>query len=258
MIMTSRLRNKPLCMVENEGKIYIGDARGCVYEMNTSIACMDHLTTVSGPVSAMVFFNGMLFCGTWNGTVVQGTREVKLGSDPVKCMCVFRNALFVSVDTKLVVVDSNLTVVESNDTSNKIFCMEAQNDILRFGLGIGLVASYTNGYGDEHKSAHDTTVLCMRGGLTGSADGTLRRGREVIYTGSGWVRSVWDADLFSSGKDVVINGKVAYAHNDEVVGVVRHGKMVISIGLDYCCKTYEDRPYISEADEAELLEMLNS
>jgi len=245
-------------MVENNGKIYVGDARGCIYEMDTSAACIDHVTTVSGPVSAIAFLNQMVFCGTWDGIVIQGTREIKLGTDPIKCMCAFRGRLFVSVDKRLVVLDCDLNVVESYDTGNKVFCMEAEGDVLRFGLGTGLIASYTTGYGDEYKSEHDTTILCMRDGLTGSADNTVRRDGEIVFRGSGWVRSLWDADLFSSGRDVIIKGEVAYSHDDEVVGVMRCGKAIISIGLDYCCKILESGPQISEAEEAELLEMLNS
>lgn len=245
-------------MAEQSGKIYIGDARGLIYEIDESLMCFNHLTTVSGPVSAIAFLREKLFCGTWDGTVVQGNREVKLGQDPIKCICVFRDRLFVSVDKKLVVLSDNLEVLENYETTNKIFCMDPRDCAIYFGLGTGAIASYTDCYENEHNSEHNSTILSMRNGLSGCTAGELRKNGNVMFTYKGWIRSVWDADLFSCGRNVFIKGKLAYSHDDDVMAVIRHQKAIISIGLDYTYKIYEDIASMTDAEEAMLMEILNS
>ncbi|ELA42397.1 uncharacterized protein VICG_00496 [Vittaforma corneae ATCC 50505] len=258
MIRTVKLDNKPLCMVKNSGKVYIGDARGCIYEISHPFMKIKHIFTASGPVSAICFFGSKMFCGTWDGVVYQDLRQLKLGEKPVKCMCSFNNKLFVSVDKRLVVLDENLSIIEKYDTSNKIFCMEEKNGRLYLGLGAGLLASYMGEYEGENKSSHSSTILCMRNGITGSCDCTVRKNDEIAFEGSSWIRSIWDGNLFSCGRHVICNNEKIYTHDDEVVGLLRINNFIISIGLDFCYKIYESGVAIDEHEEKELLEILNS
>lgn len=258
MIRTIKLDNKPLCIVKNNDKVYIGDARGHIYEVADPFTKTRHILTVPGPVSAICFLGSKMFCGTWDGTVYLDSKQLRLSENPVKCMCQFNSRLFVSVDKRLVVLDESLSVIEKYDTGNKIFCMEERNGKLHFGLGTGLAASYVSEYEGEHKSSHSSTILCMKDGLTGSCDCTVRKNGEIIFGGGSWVRSIWDGNLFSCGKSVICDNVCIYSHDDEVVGLLRVNNTIISIGLDFCYKIYKNGLVIGESEEKELLEMLNS
>lgn len=252
------MANKPLCMTLHSEKVYIGDSRGLIFELTKPFTVPRQVAALSGPVSAITFVRELMYCATWDGTVYHDGKEVKIGTDPVKCIAAFGNRLFASVDRKLVVLDLNLGIIEQYETTNKIFCMDARADGVQFGLGTGLAAVYTTSYERECKSPHESTVLCMRNGVTGSTDGTVRINNEVIFKGGAWTRSVWDANLFSCGREVIVNKKPAYSHDDEVVGVVQCGKAIISIGLDFCYMIYHEGVSITEEEEIELMAMLNS
>lgn len=262
MIEAVKLCNKPLCIIEHNGSAYIGDARGEVYEIALPFLTPKKLITASGPVSALCFLDNKLFYGTWDGILCQDTKDnnkqIQLGTAPIKCISAFRNWLFVSIGKQLFVLDENLTVIEKHNTSDKIFCMDAEIERLRFGLGMGILASYGTEYEGEYKSAHESTILSMRNGITGSCDCMVRNNNKILYKGDSWIRSVWDSNTFSCGRSVLENGKVIYFHDDEVMGIVRISNTIISIGLDYCYKVYCKGMFLNEAEEQELWGLLNS
>lgn len=258
MLRTIPLPNKPLCITSQDDMLYIGDARGTIYSVSYPYLVPRRLLDGHGPVSSIVFLGEQMYFGTWDGTVCTGEIEKRLGSNPVKCMCACQDRIFVSVDTKLVVLDMQLTIVEEYCTENKIYCMDFYEGRLRFGLGTGLLSSYRATYEPAEGSGHETTVLCMKGNLTGSSDCTLREGGRVVFAGDAWIRSIYDRGLFSCGASVHYNNSLIYSHKDEVVGILKVGDKIVSIGLDYCYCVFEDGDVLDDIAEQELMEMLAS
>lgn len=258
MLRTIKLLNKPLCMVENNGTVYIGDARGNILEMQKPFVKINPIISAPGPISAICFHNEKLFYGTWDGIVYEDKKQVKLGTNQIKCICVFAEKLFVSVDRRLVVLDERLNTIEDIDVGNKIYCMEVRNEKVYFGMDMGIISSYDDRYKDTGKLVHEKTVLCMKNGFSGSCDCTIKNENKTIFTGSSWTRSIYNNLLFSCGKDVIENGAVVYKHDDDVVGILKIDGKVISIGLDFSIKILEDKFEIDEEEEKELMELLNA
>lgn len=258
MLRNIPLRNKPLCITKNRDAIYIGDAHGSIYSVQFPYLVPQRLRDAPGPVSSIVFLDEEMYFGTWDGAVYSTGAEKRLGSNPVKCMHVHNDRIFVSVDIKLVVLDRHLAIVEEYSTESKIYCMDFHEGKLHFGLGMGLVSSYGRTYEPARSSNHETTILCMKGDLTGSSDCTLRKEDRLIFSGNGWIRSIYDHKLFSCGNSVYRDGSLIYSHRDEVVGVLEVEGIIISIGLDYCYCIFEDGGFLDDAEEQELMDMLVS
>lgn len=257
MLRVIPLRNKPLCITKQGDTLYIGDARGSIYSVQHPYLAPQRLQSAPGPVSSIVFLDEQMYFGTWDGVVYSEKAEKRLGSNPIKCMHAYSGKLFVSVDTKLVVLDKHLTVVEEWNTENKIYCMDIYEGKLHFGLGTGLISSYGSAYEPAHGSSHETTVLCMKGDLTGSSDCTLRKKGLLVFNGNGWIRSIYDRELFSCGNSVYGGDAVVYSHKDEVVGVLRVRDRIVSIGLDYCYCVFEENESLDDAEEQELMDILS-
>lgn len=257
MLKTIPLENKPLCIIENNSSLYIGDAHGLIHAVDAPYTHPRVCETAPGPVSALVFTD-KLYYGTWEGAVYTKDRSVRLGSNPIKCMLGFKGRLFVSVDFRLFVLDCDLNIVEKHDTESKIHCMSVYKDSVRFGMGRGLISSYTDQYGPALETLHGSTVMSMRQDVSGCTHGHLVRGGEIAHMSKEWIRGVWDENLFAAGKSVLQDGKEIYRHADDVVGILKVDRLVITIGLDYCYKIYETAFSLDDGDEKELLELLNS
>lgn len=259
MLRSVPLKNKPLCMMEHHDDLYIGDARGIVYVLQSPYCSPRACAEAPAPVSALAQHeHGGLYYGTWDGTVHTGDKSKNLGTNMVKAMLFVGDRLFVSVDTKLFVLSRELGVLEEHETESKIHCMGACGSRVVFGMGRGLVSTYTDAYQPAKKSQHESTILSVQGDLSGDTYGKMLRNAEPIYESDGWVRAIHDAGLFSSGRNVIKDSKVLYSHDDEVVGLARIGGKIISIGLDYCYKIYEESFSLAEDEENELMELLNS
>lgn len=257
MLQSVRLPNKPLCMIENSGQIYIGDARGNVLGIEFPYTSLRLVKSHSAPVSAICFYKNRMICGTWDGTVCDDKLEIKLGKDPVKCMAVFEDRIFVSIDKQLILIDENMNVVEKYDTFNKIYSMDVFSGRIYFGMGTGMMAIYSNKY-EEYRSTHESSILCIKGNLTGSSDCTVRDNENVIYSGSGWIRSIWNHNLFVSGKEIIENMIPIYSHDDEAMCVIKIQDTILSIGLDFCLKVFNKELNIDKDEEQRLMDILNS
>lgn len=258
MIRTVSLENKPLCLIKNNGKAYIGDARGNVYEILAPFTKISCLLSLPGPVSAICFFNDKITCGTWDGIIYYDKKVLKLGKNQIKAMCVYKDALFVSVDKSLVILDVDFNIIKRYEVKNKIFCIEPREDGVYLGYDCGLVGSYSNDSLTEPKALHSSTVLCIKDGFTGSCDGTIRKNDAIIFQGDSWIKSIVDQGTFCCGNRVISNNEQIYTHEDEITGILKVGNTIISIGLDYCYKIYQKGIIIDEEEEKELLSMLNS
>lgn len=257
MLRTVPLKNKPLCIIDNGGDVYIGDAHGAIHLLQAPYDRPRIVETAPGPVSALVFL-GRLYYGTWDGAVCCGEKSRKLGTDMVKAMAAWRGRIFVSVDLRLFVLDPDLNILEEYDTESKIYCVCRHASHLSFGMGHGLISTYSaEGYAAAVQSAHDASILAMSGDLSGCTHGKLMKNGEAIFSSGPWIRSIFSEGLFSCGRSVMRDGKVLYCHSDEVVGVLRAGGRVISIGLDFCYKVHEEGVGLAEDEERELLELLN-
>lgn len=258
MLRTVNLPNKPLCMVENDRVLYIGDARGNIFTISLPEIFIEQKISAKGPISAICFHEDRLFYGTWDGILYCGNKEIKLGRDPVKCICTHKDRILASVDTYLLVLDLDLNIVERHEVESKIHSMGLWNNTVYLGNGLGEISIYENEYQKDSEKIHDKTILCIRKSLTGSADGTVKNKKETIFKGISWIRSIYDENLFSSGKDVIKDGKILYSHEDDVMNVTQIGDLIVSIGLDYCLKIFSKNILMNEEEEKELLKMLES
>lgn len=257
MLKSIPISNKLLCMEVLGENLYLGDAGGVIHLAKYPFTIPVRLITTSAPVSSIAFLNGEIFYGTWDGCINSINSKKKLGIDPIKCIKVYKERLFVSVDKYVFVLDKNLSILEEIRTPYKVLCMDKHDGKLWFGLGTGMLAAYTNRYESEEKTGHETNILAIRNGITGSADGTMRRGEEVLYSGKGWIRSIFDETLFSAGRSVYENGKILYDHQADVMDAIRICNKIISIGLDRCYKIYDKGGFTDEKEEDEILRLLN-
>lgn len=256
------LKNKPLSLCEHDKKIFIGDAHGEIYFTESPFILHKHVLTANAPVSAIAFLDNNMIFSTWDGEVLLFNKiilkSVKLGRDPVKCLTIFDSKIFVSVDKKLFVLDKELNIMEKYDTDYKITCMDVVENELVLGLMTGIISKYKNGYIPGKRTRHETNILSVYKNLSGSSDSTLRNEKEILYSGSGWIRSIYDENLFSSGKDVVFNKEVLYSHDDEVMKVIKIENIIFSIGLDYCYNLYSENGMIyTSEEEDEIMKSLN-
>ncbi|KAI4292249.1 hypothetical protein PAPHI01_1523 [Pancytospora philotis] len=257
MLQSIPLRNKPLCIAVRGTTAYIGDARGNIYTVEHPYTHPRVLRSNSSPVSSIVFADQLIY-GDWDGTVHTENASRRLGRDMVKAMAVFDGRLFVSVDRKLFVLGLDLAVLEEHDTPAKIYSMDVHGGAVHFGMARGLVASYCGGYHAPVDSGRDGDIISLRSGCAGSTRGELCAGGRVLYSSDKWIRSVWDESLFAAGPCVLQHGNVLHSHADDVVGVARIDDAVISIGLDCCYKVHIATPMLSENEEKELMDLLNS
>lgn len=256
-LKTVPLANKPLCAVLNDGMIYMGDARGFIYVISGPHSPPKKILETPAPVSAIVCGN-VIYYGTWDGTVYTEGKFKNLGKDMIKCMTLWRNILFVSVDLKLFLLDLDLNIIEEHNTASKIYCSESFDNRIVFGMGHGYTSVYSECYESAKKYAHDGSIISMKNDLSGDTYGKLKKGNSVLYCSEAWIRSIWDETLFSSGKDVVRDGKVLYSHTDEITGVIKMDGIIYSFGLDYCYKIYSEGIILNEQEEEECMRLLNS
>lgn len=268
MLRRLSLPNKPLAVISDDGTVYIGDAHGYVYRLPSPFIAPRVLFQSPGPVSALAF-RMHLYYGNWDGDVgIVGGRTVNLGVHMVKCMLIHRDLVYVSAGLDVHVLDLNLNTVCSHRVEHKVLAMTVFRDAVHCGMGVSFIAKIDGGLSMLGRSIHDTSILCMQGEYTGSADGIVLQQNyshlqdaQEIYRGSGWIRALHSQDLFSDGRSVVacINGTLSpiYSHEEDVVGVTQVGSTIISIGLDYAYSVFEASPHITPEEERELAELMD-
>lgn len=255
MLHTIPLANKPLCIVEHNNEIFIGDARGRVLKLKSPFFVPETIAEVAGPVSTIFFGNNQMFYGTWDGILYSKDKEIKLGSNSIKCGCFYNGILFISIDSRLILLTEDFIKLEKIETESKIFGMDVSQNRVNFAMSNGSVSTYTDKFEKGVSLDHEMSILCLKNGLTGSTDNSIRNNGKLIFEGKGWIRSIWSSDLFSSGPDVYNFNNCIYSHKDEVVGIVEVNNTILSIGLDYCYKIYQKEISLTEAEELELLAM---
>lgn len=262
MLQTIKLQNKALCLAENNNELFIGDARGLIIKVSAPFLITECILTAHAPISSIIFVKDEMFYATWDGLVYKNGKKViqskKLGRDAIKCMIEFNGEIYVSIDLKLIVLDLNLDIIHSYDTEYKICCMHKTEFELKFGLITGMISGFKDTYIPASKTLHETTILCIKNDLTGSADGSLYKKNKILYKDIGWIRSIHNENLFSSGKNVVMSNKVIYTHDNEVTGVIKINDTIISIGLDYCYKIYKEGIFLSKEKEDDIMNYINS
>ncbi|ADM11244.1 uncharacterized protein Eint_031010 [Encephalitozoon intestinalis ATCC 50506] len=270
-----RLPNKPLVILSWKNSVYIGDAHGVVYEMKHPYIAPVAIFQSPGPVSAL---DGAecLYYGNWDGDIgIVGGGKINLGNHMVKCMVVHGDTVYASVGLMVYGLSLELKIKCSYEVKHKVLCMTSFQGSVYCGMGVSFLSRIHNGLEIVGRSLHDTSIFCISGEYTGSADGKVLKqdydeleNAKEIYRGKNWIRSMYNQHLFSDGRDVMgdIDGlkgslgsgvKLMYSHEEDVVGVVRVGGMIISIGLDYCCTILEVEPSLSMEEEKELAELMN-
>lgn len=255
MLRNISIPYKPLCMIQKDNIIYIGDARGNILILNSPYYQYKMISLADSPISAIFNHDG-LYYGTWDGIVGFGERNIKIGKNMIKAIYVYKDNLFASVDNNLVILDLQLNIIKEFNLPHKIHCIDRIDEKIVFGMSCGFISSFESSLEDIRMSAHESTILSIKGNITGSTDGTIRDNIGLINKTSGWIRSIYDKTLYSSGCDVIMEGNIIYKHEDEITGICKIEDLVISIGLDCCIKIYGSQKF-SDAEEEELLNLLN-
>lgn len=267
------LPNKPLVMISGDRAVYVGDARGFVYEIEHPFTSPRTLFQARGPVSALVLSKGFYY-GTWDGDVgVFEGKRINISIHMVKCMTSHGDSIYVSAGLCIYVLSRCLNIRCVYEVEHKVLSMTTLDGSLYCGMGVPFVARVEDGVEVIGRSRHETSILCMSGEYTGSADGrvlrqnyTVLEDAEEIYKGDGWVRSIHSRYLFSDGKRVMGNllgnnggGEVTaiYSHDSDVVGVSRIEDKIVSIGLDYCYRVFDVGLGVTQEEERELLELMS-
>ncbi|TBU16644.1 hypothetical protein CWI40_030990 [Ordospora colligata] len=279
LIARVRLPNKPLVVLTVGECIYIGDAHGVLYVLNAPYTSAVAVFQSVGPISALVFSDNRLYYGNWDGDVgVVDGNKINFGSHIVKCMAVHEGLIYASVGDFVYALDFNLVVVNAYKVEHKVLCMSVFEGVMYCGMGVPFVARIDDNITTIGKSAHETSIFCMCGEYTGSADGIVMRQdysdlerHVVVYKGKEWIRSMYSQYLFSEGKNIVadVDGiryrlgtglKNLYSHEADVVGVTVVESKIISIGLDYMYYVY-DIGFgfeMSEEEAREISELMGS
>lgn len=269
-----RLPNKPLVVISSQETVYVGDAHGVVYDIKPPYISPRPIFISPGPVSALAADKD-LYYGNWDGDVgIVDGKKVNLGNHMVKCMLIDKGLLYVSVGLAVHVLDLDLRTKGSYEVSYKVLCMSVVGDSVYCGMGVSFLARIHGGLEIIGQSLHDTSILCISGEYTGSADGRVLKqdysdleNAKEVYKGEGWIRSMDSRFLFSDGRQVMadIDGlkgghgtglRSIYSHEEDVIGMIRVGNRIISIGLDYCYCIFEIEPSLSAAEEMELAELM--
>ncbi|KMV66473.1 hypothetical protein M970_031040 [Encephalitozoon cuniculi EcunIII-L] len=270
-----RLPNKPLVIMSLQDSVYIGDAHGNVYEMKPPYTIPTVIFRSSGPVSALGA-GKHLYYGNWDGDVgIINGKKINLGNHMVKCMQVHGGLVYVSVGLVVYGLSADLRIECSYEVKYKVLCMSTFEGSVYCGMGVPFLSRIHNGFETIGRSMHDTSIFCICGEYTGSADGRVLKqdysrldGAEEIYKGDGWIRSMDSQHLFSDGGHVMAdidglkgNGgsgiRSIYSHEADVLGVIRVGSRIISIGLDYCYCIFEMEPSLSVEEEMELAKLMD-
>ncbi|AFM97998.1 hypothetical protein EHEL_031020 [Encephalitozoon hellem ATCC 50504] len=270
-----RLPNKPLVISSLGDSVYIGDAHGFAYEMKPPYISRTVILQSSGPISALAVGKDVYY-GNWDGDVgVVGGKKINLGGEIVKCMLIHGDRIYVSVGLMVYGLSLGLDIECSYEVKHKVLCMSAFQGSVYCGMGVSFLSRIHDEFEIIGRSLHDTSIFCICGEYTGSADGRVLRqdycdldNAEEIYKGNNWIRSIYNQYLFSDGRNVMAdvdglkgNGscgvKPIYSHEEDVLGVIKVGGTVISIGLDYCYCVFEIAPGLSPEEEMEIAELMN-
>lgn len=258
MIRSIPTKHKLLCMSKNNNKLFIGDAGGNIVEFCINTQVPKKFLSYESPISCIFFLGTTLYFGAWDGCISDGQKKIKVGNNMIKCGIVFENKIFVSVDTKLVILSPSLDILSSIETKFKVFCMSVYNNTLQLGHSSGFLSTFEESGINLSKSVHDTSIIVLKDGLSGSQDCTVAKNFNIIYKGSGWIRSIVDETLFSCGRDIIKNNFLLYSHADEITGVERIDNSIVSIGLDRCIKIHEDKFIMNKDEEDDIMKQLLS
>lgn len=270
-----QLPNKPLVISSLGDSVYIGDAHGFAYEMKPPYITPAVIFQSSGPISALAVGRQMYY-GNWNGDIgiIRG-RKINLGSHIVKCMLIHKGRIYVSIGLAIYSLTLDLEIECSYEVKHKVLCMSDFQGSIYCGMGVPFLSRIHSGLEIIGRSLHDTSIFCICGEYTGSADGRVLRqdyyeldNAEEIYKGDNWIRSMYNQHLFSDGRNVMadldkLKGsgsggiRPIYSHEEDVVGVIKVGGKIISIGLDYCYCVFEIAPSLSLEEEMEIAELMN-
>lgn len=269
------LPNKPLAMVHKDRVIYMGDAHGFVYELSYPFVAPKVIFQSSAPISSLVV-SSEIYYGDWDGGVgtVSG-KNINLGVHMVKSMLVHRGLIYVSIGLCVYVLDLHLNVRCCYEVEHKVLSMTSFESKLYCGMGVPFIAQIDSEIKVLGRSLHDTSMLCMHGEYTGSADGKILKqnyadlsSAELFYRGESWIRSIHNQYLFSDGRHVIADvtglkeGKeggrtIVYSHDSDVISVTRSGNKIISIGLDYCYCVLDIEASMTPEEERELAELMD-
>jgi hypothetical protein len=268
MLRRIPFNNKLLSLEQAGDSIYIGDSRGCIYKMDYPFCNSIKVHNVSSPISSLLWHKNRLFFANWDGEVgftdFKISKSVSLVRNIVKCMTIFRDHIFVSIDHIIYILDLELKTKGRLEPPHKVLSFFPTENKCLVVMSVPFLGEIVqNVVGDfvlinVKSSKHDTAILSIHKDLTGSSDGKIMRGDNIIYSSSGWINSIFSEYLFSCGRSIILkneNGfKEIYAHKDDVMKVLRIKNKIISIGLDYTVCVWEEE-MITEEELKEIEEL---
>ncbi|KAF9764846.1 hypothetical protein NGRA_0234 [Nosema granulosis] len=265
MLRKISLYNKPLSLEYESENVYFGDSRGYIFKTSYPFLSVSKIYDVDSPVSSLVWYGGKMFYGTWDGEIgitdFKTKHSIGIVRDLVKSMTVFKNHVFVSIDHIVYIYNLDLELVDKIETPHKVLCFYSENDTCLVGMGVPFLGQIKleDGSFKLHiisRTVHDTSILSIHKDLIGSSDGKITRmGNVTMFSSTGWIRSIFNGELFSCGKKVISKLSEIYAHEDEVMGVLRIRDKILSIGLDYTLCIFEEDSLLE--DELREIEELN-
>lgn len=269
MLRKIKLNNKPLSIENVNDNVYFGDSRGYIYKVTYPFQTVERVFDVDSPISSLFWYNNLMFYGTWDGEVgmtdLKTKKSIQITRDIVKCMTIYEQHIFVSIDHVVYILDLELNLVDKLEVPHKVLCFYKDEEACLVGMAVPFLGELIK-EGDKFKivnlvrSDHDTSILSIYKDLVGSSDGKITKsGSDVIFSSTGWIRSIYAEDLFSCGMKVIEKKNMSYeeiyAHEDEVMGVVRVKGKILSIGLDCSLCIFEEEELLD--DELREIEELN-
>lgn len=270
--------DKLLSITTHNKHVIVSTANGQIYRINEPYNTADKTLIYSNasPVSCVKWWNGHLIFGDWNGCVRKmkyncscktcdivmenSNCELSLDDAIIKCLAVFNEEVFISIDTFLIVLDTDLNIKNKINLDNRILCFSIINNELYMGMSVPSILVYKDGIVRSLYTGHTSSVLCICECkkesdnntttmlITASADKTLMKDNVIVYSGDEWIRVCLD-DYFTDGNTVREKDRLLYEHKGYVVGLERNEKYLFSIGLDCCLIIYGSEKVLEEYED---------
>lgn len=234
-----RLNSKLLSITTTDQVVYIGTFMGDIYKFET----FDHAPTLhlslQQPISAIYPYNNTLIIGTWSGSIYENNiKMLTFGRNIIKALIVFNKNIIVSESNFIHILDLNYNCVSKVDLKCKVLCFDIHKNLLVCGTNRSHFVVFDEDLRKSPsvvESKHHTSILgVVHVGdkrFSCSADKTIICDGEIMYYGENWVHAITE-NAFGDGKNLYVNKKKVFGHNDNISGIVEVNDYVISIGLD--------------------------
>ncbi|KAI5147960.1 hypothetical protein ENBRE01_0020 [Enteropsectra breve] len=256
MLRCIPLKNKALCLYRTDTHAYIGDAKGCVYQLDPTSLLPVLFKNIHAPVSAIASNNDVLYFSTWTGEIHNSKgQHRKLCADIIKTIAIHNGQVFAAAGKTLFIMSPDLEDLVIIESEFKIYSITKNGEEIEFGMSCGKRGTLSLNKIIVQETEHVSSILSVHNDLSGCSDGKVYAGRKLVHQGNGWINSILHENLFSCGSSVVKDHQILYEHKERITGIVELNDMIISTGLDYCYKIYSpNKVMLEDAEFNELFE----